>query len=239
MIVEAAGAPYTPAAEDRILVVAPHPDDDVLACGGTLALSASAGAAARVAYLTDGSASHLGSPSVSRAALRDLREAEARTGLAALGIGFDRAHFLRGRDGALDAGDAALAGRLELLVRTFEPTVVLVPVAFDPHPDHIAAAALASRALAAAGARARRLQYAVWLRLRGETGGGAFEDAATNVVIVDTRSVLAQKRRAIAAHRSQFGRVVRDDPGGFRLPHALIVDACGDVERFLESSPRA
>ena len=48
-------------AGERICVVSPHPDDDVLGCGGTLALASANGAALCILYVTDGAASHPGS----------------------------------------------------------------------------------------------------------------------------------------------------------------------------------
>ncbi len=78
-----------------MLAVAPHPDDDAIGCGGTLALARDAGLPVRVLYVTDGSASHAGSVNYPPSQLRDVRECEARAGLEALGIDAACARFLR------------------------------------------------------------------------------------------------------------------------------------------------
>ena len=58
----------------RVLVLAAHPDDEVLGVGGTMALLAAAGARLRLVAVTDGEASHPGHPDP--AALAALRAAE-------------------------------------------------------------------------------------------------------------------------------------------------------------------
>jgi hypothetical protein len=44
---------------------------------------------------------------------------------------------------------------------------------------------------------------------------------------------LPAKRRAIAQHASQHGRVIHDDPTGFCLPAALLRKLCGPYEVYL------
>ncbi len=69
-----------------ILVIAPHPDDEVLGCGGLLAACAAAGIKAHVAFLTDGSLSHPGSASWSQKRLAERRAVEAKRAARMLGL---------------------------------------------------------------------------------------------------------------------------------------------------------
>ncbi|RKJ98019.1 PIG-L family deacetylase, partial [Pseudoroseomonas wenyumeiae] len=69
-----------------LVVLAPHPDDESLGCGGLLAAAAQAGRAVAVVFVSDGGASHPRSRRYPRLALRRLREAEALAALAALGL---------------------------------------------------------------------------------------------------------------------------------------------------------
>ena len=74
-----------------VLVLAPHPDDESLGCGGLIAAALAAGRRLGVVFLSDGAASHPGHPA---AALRAMREAEARAALTRLGAPDGAARFL-------------------------------------------------------------------------------------------------------------------------------------------------
>ncbi len=222
------------------LVLAPHPDDESLGCGGLIARAVAGGRQPLVVVLTDGAGSHPGSASHPAAVLRGVREAETLEAVAALGLGAGRVVFLREADTRAPLGGEALgavAGRLCGLVERHGCTALLGPWAFDPHCDHVAAhraAALASARLAAAGRGVRFRSYPVWgwtlggeawlpereVAGAGHEGGWAVGAAAGGRL--DVGGVLGAKRRAVAAHRSQHGLVVRDDPGGFVLPAAML-----------------
>ena len=79
----------------KILVVAPHPDDETLGCGGLLSLSAQTGSTAYIVFVTDGAASHRGSRAWPPARLVAQREREACRALACLGLGHAPRLFLR------------------------------------------------------------------------------------------------------------------------------------------------
>lgn len=88
----------------RIVVVAPHPDDEVLGIGGSLALWVAQGSEVLVVAVTDGEGSHPGSPTLTPQDLAVRRDAERRRALAALGLGA-RAEVVR-----LGLPDGAVAG---------------------------------------------------------------------------------------------------------------------------------
>lgn len=136
--------PMQPPAGKRILVISPHPDDELLGCGGTLAaaLRSDARTVVRVLYLTDGEQGVASPPDAAEAAR--VRREEARRGLLLIGI----EHPLHAAfpDGNLAAGEAEVGYMREQLER-FEPEVVMVPAPLDPHPDHRAAAAILAHAL--------------------------------------------------------------------------------------------
>lgn len=70
----------------RLVVVCPHPDDDVLACGGLLALHAAKKGACLVVAVTDGEASHQGDPTWTLDQVGQARRLEHQRGLARLGV---------------------------------------------------------------------------------------------------------------------------------------------------------
>ncbi len=221
------------------LILAPHPDDESLGCGGLIALLCRAGTPPLVAVLTDGAMSHPGSREWPAPRLAALREREAREALAILGLPPDRARFLGVPDTRAPAeGDAmeALAARLAALAEGERVTAVLGPWRHDPHCDHEAAAAIAARAASRLGV-ARR-SYPVWgltlppdAPLNPAAGGPAGE--TVRGWRLDVSAMLPAKRAAVTAHRSQRGLVVTDDPDGFVLPPVLLDALLGSHEVFL------
>ena len=220
------------------LVVAPHPDDESLGCGGLLAMLGDVGLPVFALLMTDGTRSHTGSQVYGEAARAALRDAEWQAALRCLGVAADRLHRLGLVDGLLpspgDAGFAAAAGRCGEAIDRIRPRTVLVPWRRDPHPDHRATHALVSAALQGRRPPPRVLEYAVWA---GERGTALDQPGAGEVRTwrLDIASAVERKRRAIAAHRSQLGEVITDDPHGFTIPPGLRARAERPVEHFFES----
>ena len=183
----------------RIVVIAPHPDDETLGCGGLIAHAVRNGTGVAVIALTDGDASHPGSQRWPPRALGRLRAGEMRQAMARLGAGRAPIKRLRWKDGAVAEG-----GRLSQLRGTLlglHAGIVVVTSAADHHPDHQAASRLARSAAADLGLPV--IDYAVWSRAdAGLRGGGRYSGT---------------KRWAIAAHRSQVTDFVDDCTDGFRL----------------------
>lgn len=215
-----------------LLVLAPHPDDESLGCGGLIAACCARGTPPVVAVLTDGTMSHPGSHAFPPAQRAALRVAETREAVAALGLPDGRLHFLGLPDGAAPQGGPGLehaAARVAALLRDAGATTILATWEHDPHPDHVAAQAIARRAAALVGARV--VSYPVW--------GWALAPRrrlpvrAVDGIRLDIARHLPAKRRAIAAHASQAGGVIHDDAGGFRLPPALLAATGRPFEVFL------
>lgn len=138
----------------RVVVVAPHPDDEVLAVGGLLALLTAAGVPVEVLAVTDGEASNPGG-SVRPAALATLRRAETRAALQALGIDATVTRL-----GLPDGGAAGLEQPTADALALDASTWLLAPWAGDGHPDHEAVGRAATTAAERDGARL--LAYPVW-----------------------------------------------------------------------------
>jgi len=124
--------PYTPGRLDGspVLVLAPHPDDEVFGCGGAIVQSLGAGAEVRLVILTDGAAQ--GDPGI--------RRAEALEASTRLGLG--EPEFWGLADRSLKPGDPNLAGRLRGLLVDMAPELILLPSPAEIHPDHRAVAVL-------------------------------------------------------------------------------------------------
>ena len=142
-------------APHRAVVVAPHPDDEVLGVGGLLTLLAAAGTRVQVLAVTDGEASHPGG-SVPAAQLAPLRVAETERALAALGL----PPAVR-RLGLPDGGRGALQAPVTEALADLDPgSWLLGPWSGDGHPDHEAVGRGCVEAAARTGARL--LAYPVW-----------------------------------------------------------------------------
>jgi LmbE family N-acetylglucosaminyl deacetylase len=215
------------------LVLAPHPDDESLGCGGLIAACTAAGRPPLVVVLTDGAGSHPASRAFPPDRLRAVRAQEVQAAVGHLGLAADRVVFLNQPDSAaphsgpdFDTAASVLAG---LIGRETNCTAILAPWRHDPHCDHEAASLLAS--CVASTVPIRHLGYPVWgLALPPD----APVPAALNTGFrFDISAFLAAKRAAIRAHQSQYGNLISDDPTGFRLPAALLWAADMPFETFL------
>jgi N-acetylglucosamine malate deacetylase 1 len=114
----------------RILVVAPHPDDEVLGCGGTLLRRRAEGAEIDCLMVTG--MSEAGGWSAQR-----VNERDGEIVRAAAMIGFRRLVQLGLQPAQLDVLPMAqLVQRIGEVIRDSAPTEILVPAAADVHSDH-------------------------------------------------------------------------------------------------------
>ena len=219
----------------RVLVVAPHPDDESLGCGGLVATLAERGAAFRFVFVTDGGASHPCSRSWPRPRLVAGRRAEAAEALRRLGVGAEPRLFLELPDAAIPSVLSpewkSAAARVKTLVLAFQPDLALLPWRRDPHCDHRASWILASTAIACAGCRPLVLEYAIWLEELGAPDDYPRRDEA-QAIQFDISRAISLKRAAIAAHTTQTTALIDDDPGGFYLTPSTIDRLTGPTETF-------
>jgi LmbE family N-acetylglucosaminyl deacetylase len=131
----------------RVLVFAPHPDDDIIGCGGSIAKHKKNGHEVSVCYMTSGDS---GGQLQSKEEVAQLREQEAVNAERILGV--ENLHFLRNPDGYL-AYDAKNLIQLIELIRKEQPDIVYIPHRADAHKDHIATHELVVEAAKRAGWR--------------------------------------------------------------------------------------
>lgn len=145
----------------RILVIAPHMDDEAIACGGLLLLHKALGSEVRVVFVSD-SSSAVRDPVIAER-LREIRRAEMRQAREVLAFAsFAECGF---PDGSLVKHEAAIATRLAEELKTFAPTEVLCPFPVDGHADHQACALAFGAATRLAGWQGEVLGYEVWAPL--------------------------------------------------------------------------
>ena len=175
----------------RILVLAPHADDEVFGCGGTLYRLAQAGAAITVIVVSDGA---LGGGGVDRALVAE-REAESRAAAAALG--YPAPTFWRFPDRGLRYGEALVKQALEA-IRSADADFVFAPALSELHPDHQALALAAGEAVRRLGGERRIAFYEVSAPLLPNT-------------LIDITTAEDAKRAAMRCFRSQLAQQPYDE----------------------------
>jgi len=232
------------------LSLAPHPDDESIGCGGLIAGCVAQGRSVKVVVLTDGAASHPGSPAFPPERLVALRQAETRAAVAELGLDPVRdLAFLGQPDAALPARGPGLEAVVAAILRASEagppPVALLTTWGHDPHTDHKAARAIGAAVARALPSRPRFWAYPVWGLAFAHPIPGFPTPPEPDLseplrgVRFATDRYLSEKRRAVMAHRSQTSDLIADDPAGFRLPAEALALAFRPFELFLEENPDA
>jgi LmbE family N-acetylglucosaminyl deacetylase len=204
----------------RLLLVAPHPDDEAIGGWALIRRMVAWGARVDVIVVSDGGASHPESRCWPHPRLVAERRLETRRVLRPIGITPDRIRFLGLPDGALAADPMVLRRRLGRAVRRQRPDLVVGPVPGDAHADHRAVAA----ALAALPRRGeRRAGYGVWPEGAGRTLHGC--------IVPLRQGEVAMKRAAVRRYRTQAG-LITDAVAGFAMTHRHLRAFCRPSERF-------
>jgi LmbE family N-acetylglucosaminyl deacetylase len=175
---------------ERLLIVAPHPDDEILGCGGTLALAAERGAQVHVLVVFDGAA---GDPE-QRFEDEDYvarRRDEACAGGSLVGV--ENYHFWGLPEGHLVSDEELEEGaaRLARLVHELQPDLILAPWEGDSHPDHQTVARAVRRMVEAYPIPGDVWGFEVWSPLEPE-------------YLVDVSSVWLEKVAALERHVTQL-----------------------------------
>lgn len=170
--------------ENRIMVIAPHPDDEMLGPGGTLLKAKSAGSEIHIACLTNGEAD---------ANLGKNRIEESRKVSKKYGFEFYNLNMPIGKL----AADEMKHNHLRQIIHQINPTIIFVPFILDDNDDHRCAAVLLAEVLRNI---ANRSDIEIW----------AYQiySAVPANVIVPIDSVVKEKEKAIKLYKSQM--IIRD-----------------------------
>ncbi len=199
----------------RLLLFAPHPDDESLACSILLQRAVRAGAVVRVVYVTDGD----DNPWPQRVLERKwrlnatdrrrwgrLRRTEALAALRVLGVNGSAARFLALPDQKLTAtlmcGCQSALERFAAIIADWGPTDLLLPSISDTHPDHSALAVMLRLVLSESFSVPMATgQMAAWSYVVHGRSLAFFDHAET---ICQSDSEAATKLRAIRCHKTQL-----------------------------------
>ncbi|OBI22244.1 LmbE family protein [Mycobacterium sp. E2462] len=184
----------------HLVVAAPHPDDETLGFGATIAQLASAGVPVRVVSVSDGDAAHPGAPEAQRSRLAAVRRDEIRRATTTLRTAAPVELGLP--DGELADHEPAIAHALtQLLQDADDATWCAATWRGDGHPDHEAVGRAAATACARTGATL--LEYPVWMWHWAQPEDRAVPWDRAHCVPAPGWAT-ARKRQAAQCYRSQF-----------------------------------
>lgn len=193
---------------DRLLIIAPHPDDESLATGGLIQRAVRLSAAVRVVFISDGDNNpwpqrvverrwRIGTPGRQRWGAR--RRAEAIAALHVLGVPESQVVFLGWPDqGTTSALLHACEESIAVLTReidSWRPTVIVAPSSYDVHPDHNALAVQLQVAIDRTTCHPRQLRY--FIHFPGQL-------PRHHATLRLTETEQATKRDAILCHATQM-----------------------------------
>jgi LmbE family N-acetylglucosaminyl deacetylase len=220
----------------RVLIVAPHPDDETLGCGGSISLLCRQGYDISVLIISDGTASHPNSQKYPAPMLQSIRSQETLTALAILGVDRSAITFLHLKDGAIPTVTAPKFHAAKALCRSYLqatiPDTIFVPWRLDPHPDHRATWQLIQAAILSLEMLPQVIEYPIWdWDIPQQTTADLSQITGWRL---DIQSVLVQKKQAIESYRSQLGQLIDDDPNGFCLSAEMLVNFTRPWEVYFE-----
>jgi len=187
-----------------ILIIAPHPDDETLGCGGVFAKRAAEGCDVAVVVVTDGR--HLFR--LSRWKIErdptpretsDMRKNETRRAVDILGARSETIRFLDIEDGTLARHIDAVSATIADVIRDVAPEAIYVTSEHEEHTDHVAACAVVRSAMATTQSPATLYRYVIALR-SGLTAASIDEPS----VAVDVAAHMDTKRRAVRQFASHL-----------------------------------
>ena len=206
----------------RAVVFAPHQDDEILGCGGTIARKIAHRAEVSLVFMTDGSRSHANLMPADKLSLT--RRNEAIDAASVLSIGRDDIYFLGAEDGHLPSQAHRISGALHAILRDICPKQIFLPYSGDRIPDHIATNRQVLDAAHASSSRVDVYEYPVWFwnfwPFVHQPGGG-FHDCSNSArrflystfallkefnCQCDIRRFIDVKAAALDCHRTQMQR---------------------------------
>lgn len=185
-----------------VVILAPHPDDETLGCGGLIARRAAEGRRIVVVVITDGRAllRRFGIASnPSETEVSAMRKDETRRALDILTDGRVELVFLDFENERLTKQHAEATRRITALLKDLAPAELYVTSPFEGHREHLATNEIARAACAATGSCGAIYEYIVTLK-----AGTSVDDLPRTRIGVDVSAYRDRERRALAQFRSHL-----------------------------------
>lgn len=217
------------------LVIAPHPDDETLGCGATIARKVQAKRRVNVMVCTDGRHSHHSSL-IPPNDLAQIREVECTEACKTLGVPKEDIEFLRYEDSHLSHRMDDLFHEITDAVAACKPDEILSPSPIDRNPDHRAIAAVMDELVRRGVVSCPVLEYPVWFwtaRAWAKDSHGSPMAVLPTILMpsraahslrpvqISTEGFLDIKREALAKHKSQVSNLTGEQDWAVLDSHFL------------------
>jgi N-acetylglucosamine malate deacetylase 1 len=193
-----------------VVILATHPDDETLGCGGLIARRVHEGRRVVVVVITDGRAllRRFGiAANPTEAEVSAMRKDETRRSVELLGARTSDIRFLDFENERLVAQKAEATARITAILTELTPSEVYFPSPFEGHAEHIVTNEIARAACAASGACPATFEFIVTLKR-----GTAIENLPRRVHKVDVSAHRETERRALAQFRSHLDVIYKGQP---------------------------
>lgn len=221
--------------ENAILIFAPHPDDEVLGCGGTITKRIRQGYEAYIVFMTDGAHSHI---QISAKRMKQIRRKEAVIANSVLGVPTKNLFFLGFEDGCLKENRIAAQSRVKDVLDKIRPVEIYYPGTKDLHRDHRVTSSIVEHSIRSLGYRPYKYQYLIWpfkgfrpkllpLIIKGFFIHRVKEK--TKLVQINISDFLDLKKEALFSYKSQTGSFEGADPP---LPASFVQGSLKEYEEF-------
>ncbi len=226
----------TPAsvASGPLLVIAPHPDDETLGCGGLILAHKEKGVPVRILIVTDGGASSR-PETVPLETLTETRKTEALEATRRLNIQADEVFFLAYQDGKALSSITTIAQNLASHIELFAPTLIAAPYEFDFHPDHQAVAQALVIAMKNTKSKAKIWEYPMWFWPRGALSFLLSQKGRKSLRLHKATPHLQLKRYALSAYTSQIPSSRKEEDSEWeKLSESFIKNNLREYELFFD-----
>ena len=183
----------------RMIVFAPHPDDETLACGGTIIRKIQEGFDVHVVVMTDGRHSHdvtLGLAEPSPETIAEIRAIEFSEATRVLGVNPGNMILLGFEDGKLREHMSEARERTVRILREVRPVEIYMPYRDDANEDHRTTYEIVAGSVRKADLLPKMYEYSVW--------NGELPRSGLKVFVMDIHVELGRKMEAISKYKSQI-----------------------------------
>lgn len=223
--------------DETLVVIAPHPDDEVLGCGGLIAQAVKKKINITIIIMTGGDASHDNCCSISRETVKLERCKITTKTLRQLGLAPRQIFFLDWEDGNLPLPASSTfdsrTNELATLFSRLKPTKIFCPHPFEGWADHVAAQEITKEASKRSEVNATIYYYCVWFWY-SMSFRKAFSCDWSNSLVLDIKEVYTQKKKAIAGYMTPCAPCGK--PWSGVLPKELLTAFTWEKELFFKTN---